>query len=160
MLVLLRYKHQSADVTDLPKLGLKRTQRQDQAITVLHDFVYSTNPLAHGEINNEYDGRLDELLHELLESLFYQEIPLSESLGCPTDIALILMSLNPDGSFAKPSRVTFLCAVLQYFARNTVVHTLRLYSEGHSHFVPLAARNRPLADDDLIVTDDNGSFTK
>ena len=158
VLVLLRYKHQP-DVADMPKLGLKRTQRQDQAITALHDFVHSTDPLAHGEIDDAYDAELDVLLHELLESLFYQELHLSDWLGCPTDTALILMSLNPDGSFPKPSRITFMCAVLQYFARTTVVHTLRLHSGGHIHYTSLTTDD-PVADDDQIVADNDGTFMR
>ena len=158
MLVLLRYKHQP-DVADIPNLGLKRTQRQDQAISALHDFVYGTDPLAQGDIDDEYDTELDGLLHELLESLFYQELHLSDWLGCPTDTALILTSLNQDGSFPKPSRITFMCAVLQYFARTTVVHTLRLHSGGHSCYTPLTAGD-PVVDDDQIVTDNDGSFTR
>jgi hypothetical protein len=156
VLVFLRYKHQP-DIADVPKLGLKRTQRQDKAITALHDFVYGANPLVHGEIDVEFDSQLDKLLHELLESLFYQELHLADAFGCPTDIPLILACLNPDGSFAKASRATFMCAVLQYFVRNTCVHTLRLHSEGQSGYVPLT--DGAISDDE-IIPDNDGSFMR
>lgn len=134
-------------------------------MTALHDFVYATDPLG---IDAEYDNRLDGLLHELLESLFYQDLRLTDLFGCPTDVILVLQSLKEDGSFAGPSRVTFACAVLQYFVRTTVIHTLRLHSGGHDEYVPLSDTTLPatdnhgqvLDDDDDIVPDNDGSFMR
>jgi hypothetical protein len=143
---------------DLPRLGLKRTEQQDRAITALHDFVYSMNLLAHEEMDDEYDSRLDELLHELLKFLFYQKLCLSNMIGCPTDMALVLACLNPDGAFAKTSLVSFMCAVLQYFVKNTCVHTLQLYSEGQSHYVSFTIGR--IGEDDLILPDNDSSFMR
>lgn len=159
ILFLIRYKHQS---NLPPRLGLKLTAEQDAAITALHAFVYATDPFAHEEVDIEYDNRLDQLLHQLLEALFYQKLRLTDFFGCPTDVALVLLCLNEDGSFSKSSRLTFLGAVLQYFARATVTHSLRLHAGGHSHYVPLTTTDDCgiIEDDDVIIQDNDESFMK
>lgn len=154
ILALVRIKDQP---TDRPKLSLRRTERQNNAITNLYEFIYDTNPFDHEEDDTQYDDFLDEHLHELLEALFYQELMFTTFVSCPTDVTLILLSLRRDGSFVPASQITQKCATQQYTMKATPVHSLRLHSMAESKYIPFSAT--PVDDDD-IVADSDEAFLK
>jgi hypothetical protein len=140
VLALVRWKHQPMGSSRLP---LPRTRRQDAAIDAMHDFVYQTNPLAQPDGDDTYDQALDVVLLELLEAVYYQELRQTESAASVFDIIMIILCLNPDGSFSKASYVTHMCAIHQYMIRATAAHSLRLFKLGMTHYVPLTA-TRPV----------------
>jgi hypothetical protein len=154
VLALVRIKDQP---TDGPQIELRRTQRQEDAIMNLRNFIYDTNPFDHGGQDEDFNLLLDEHLHELLEALFYQELVFANSIACPTDVTLILLSLRADGSFVPASQVSHKCAVQQYYMKSTPVHSLRIHSTGESKYVPFSAI--PARDDEIVV-DNDGVFLK
>lgn len=105
-----------------------KSPRQDRSFAAFSDFILDplNPPPAHGEPCREYDISLDELLFEMLESLFYQNLVPVDGITCPTDLFLTLLWLKDDGSAVAASQATHACAILQYWAYTTVVHTLRL----------------------------------
>jgi len=153
VLALVRWKHQP---TDGPQLPMPRTRRQDAAITAMHDFVYQTDPSVHEENDKVYDEALDKLLLELLEAIYYQELRQTESIASVFDVVMILLSLNPDGSFGKGSFITHVCAVQQYMIRATAAHSLRLFSLGVTHYVPPSTTDSAPANG--IIDDENEQF--
>lgn len=150
--MLVRWKHQP---TGIPRLPLPRTRRQDTAISAMHDFVYQTNPLTHPDEDDTYDQALDVVLLELLEAVYYQELQQTESAASVFDVIMIILCLNPDGSFSKASYVTHVCAIHQYMIRVTAAHSLRLFKLGMTHYVPLTATNPP---SDGIINDGDDHF--
>jgi hypothetical protein len=153
ILALVRIKNQ---VTNDPQLELRRTQRQERAITNLSNFIYNTNPCDHEDHDEQYDLLLDEHLHELLEALFYQELMYTKFIACPTDVTLILLSLRADGSFVPASHIGHKCALQQYYMKATPVHSLRLHSAGESKYVPFSATAVPIEDDEIMADHDEG----
>jgi hypothetical protein len=152
VLALVRWKHQPTGTSQLP---LPRTRRQDAAIGALHDFVYQTNPLAHADEDDTYDQALDAVLLELLEAVYYQELRQTESAASVFDVMMIILCLNPDGSFSKASYVTHICAIHQYAIRVTAAHSLRLFKLGMTHYVPLSTTN---SSTDGIIDDGDDHF--
>jgi hypothetical protein len=72
---------------------------------------------------------------------------------------MMLMWLRADGSHQPASRVTHLCAVTQYWARSTVVHSVRLAAGGHKEYSPIACNSLD-QDDPMIAGDDEGVVGK
>jgi hypothetical protein len=140
-LFLLRRKRANPQI---PAIEFKQSARQERSFIAFSDFVLDPGNLAPtaDQPCNEYDSGLDELLFEILESLFYLKLVPVDGITCPTDLILMLLWLKNDGSAIAPSGATHHCAVFQYWAYTTVVHTLRLrltkllkyreYSTNHS----------------------------
>jgi hypothetical protein len=142
-------------------MNFPRNSRQQSAIDALCVFVFDPNmpPPAGDDADCEYDGRLDQVLFEILESFFYQNLDPTRIVGCPTDFLMMLLWLKADGSGEKASAVTHDCSIVQYWAKTTVVHTLRLALRNHSKYVPIKSSMTNLTDE--IITDDVSSrFTK
>lgn len=152
---LIRIKDQP---DDRPKIGLRRTQRQEDAITALRAFIYRTDPRNHKEVDNVYDRALDEHLHELLEALFYQELQHTDFIACPTDVTLILLALRQDGSFASGSIITHYCSTQQYMMKATPTHSLRLHASGEARYIPFPT-NAGGSDDEIITENDDSFIT-
>lgn len=150
---LLRWKAQSSTS---PKLNLLRTRRQDDAITSLYTFMCDSDPRDTSLVDDSYTQKLDCLLLELLESLQYQKLDHTRYITCILDVVMILLSLNPDGSFRKASETTHHCALLQYMMRTTAVHTLRLHSLGEEEYVPFSPTEA--SSDDGIIEEPDGTF--
>lgn len=140
-----------------PKLECPQTQEEIAAIMALSDFIYNTNPWAHPVGDSDYDESLDILLHSVLESILYRTLQRTVYITCFMDLVIILLSLTELGNFVPPSCVTHLCAVSQYCARITGLHSLRLFSLGEDHYVPFV-----VTDDaqNNIVSNDDGPFLK
>jgi hypothetical protein len=152
VLALVRWKHQQ---TEGPQLQLPRTRRQDAAIMAMHDFVYQTDPLGQGDNDDIYNQALDEVLLELLEAVYYQELRQTESVACIFDVVMILLSLGDDGSLRLASFITHICAVQQYMIRTTAVHSLRLFTQGVTRYVPLSTTTSLPADGIIEDGDDH-----
>jgi hypothetical protein len=63
---------------------------------------------------NEYQLLLDELLFEILESLFYHKLVPIPGITSLIDLILILSWLKQDGSAILLSQVTQHCSIFQY----------------------------------------------
>jgi hypothetical protein len=114
-----------------PTIEFKTSALQEKAFVAFAEFVLDParcppptddRPCA----SDAYNLHLDELLFEVLESLFYQKLVPLSGITCPTDLILMLLWLKNDGSAVVPSRATRDCAISQYWAFTTVIHTLRL----------------------------------
>jgi hypothetical protein len=126
---------------DTPRPAMPYSERQRKAIKELHSFVSSVRPPTNTDPCESYDLRLDELIHELSEALFYIKLPLSRAQTCATSLALFFLWLTTSGECAKSSMATHLCAIQQYWARTTVTHSLRLRFSKNEKYVPLSTRS-------------------
>jgi hypothetical protein len=154
LLGLVRWKDQLEGDIRLP---MPRTPRQELAITALHDFVFATNPFCATD-ESRYDESLDKVLHEMLEALYHHELRHEHFIACILDVLMILLSLNEDGSICKGSQITHLCAIQQYQARSTTVHSLRLFSMGEKKYVPMSTVG-PNSGDGIIEDGDDSFVT-
>ena len=111
-----------------PSLDFSRSPREQNAFQAFCTFVLDPEnpPPANNQHSAEYDRKLDELLFEILQSLFYRNLVPLNGITCLIDLILMLLWLKADGSAVLPSRATHDCAVFQYWAFTTVIHTLRL----------------------------------
>jgi hypothetical protein len=91
------------------------------------------------EYPEEPDLRLMDLTHRLLVALMEEELSLNHPMGCTTNCALALMSLDANGTFKRPSVITGFCAGWQYDWRCTIIHKLRLKASNLSGYVPFSA---------------------
>lgn len=102
--------------------------RQEEAFEALATFVLTpaTSPPLDIRGDDEYRFRLDELLFDVLESLFYLKLVPFSGATCITDVVLMLLWLRNDGSAVKASSATHHCAIFQYWGYTIVIHTIRL----------------------------------
>ena len=65
-----------------------------------------------------------------------------------------------NGSHQPASRITHLCAVIQYWVRSSVVHSIHLAAGGHKDYVPF--RSHGTDHDDIMISeeDDEGVVSK
>jgi hypothetical protein len=120
-------------------LRLPRNDRQEKAIDALAAFIFDGHVSLpeNGEPECRHDSALDERLFAVLEALFYQILDPTRAVGCPMDFLVMATWLSPGGSNIKASNITQHCAIVQYWARTTVVHSLRLAYGRHPTYVPL-----------------------
>lgn len=163
VLISLRIRqHNSGDTPDQVRLKWKLTKRHAEAIDAMLKHIDSTKPPDYlgdppTSSLSDYDNRLNELLHEMLEATFYTTVSAANFIGCPLDVAIILLSLTDDGSFHKASYVTHFCAIEQHWARTTVVHSLRLYDLDSDKYVSYDPHSVGVgvedADDEIVDSD-------
>lgn len=153
-MMLLAYKERNAS---LPSLGLARTQEEVDALNGLHEFIFTTNIAP--EIDDLYDSQLDGLLYRLLCAMWFRKLSLVKALSCPTDIAVVIMCLNRDGSFKPASQATQRFAGLQYFTRVTAVQRLRYIVEKMEAYKCMGD-GVILHKDDEVIEDDDGDFVR
>ncbi len=120
---------------------------QEEALNALTMFVLDPSSSPPDLIcgGNKYQLLLDELLFEILESLFYLKLVPVSGITTLTDLILMLLWLKQDGSAIAPSNATHHCAIFQYWAYTTVIHTVRLHLNGfpryHEHVGSSARSN-------------------
>jgi hypothetical protein len=137
------------------RMYVPQTRRHDVAMMAMCDFVYRTDPLVHTD-NDSYDQELDALLLEVPKAVYYHGLLQTESIASVYDIVMVLLALNADGSFCKGSFLTHVCAIQQCMIRTTATHSLRLFTLGVNHYVPLStATTLPT---DGIIKDENDKF--
>jgi hypothetical protein len=114
----------------------KRNPRQERAFKAFVEFVLNPAcpPPMGDQLCTEYDRHLDELLFEVLEALFFQNLVPVHGPTCPLDLVLMLLWLKKDGSAIRASGATHDCAVVQYWAYTTVIHALRLRLDNFSKY--------------------------
>ena len=122
----------------------------------LFKFMCDSNLRDPSQVDNSMIQKLDHLLLELLESPQYQKLDHTRYITCISDITMILLSLNPDGPFCKPSETTHHCALMQYMMQTTTVHSLHLHTLGEEAYVPFSSPNTP--SDNEIIEEPDGSF--
>ena len=136
---------------EMSKTVLRRDNREDEAIRTLVQYILQTptNPEPHPN----YDSKLDVLLFKTLEALFYRKINPTHIDGSPICSLMMLMWFRDNGSHQPASRITHLCAVIQYWVRSTVVHSIRLAARGHKNYVPFEARGTD--HNDTMISEEN-----
>jgi hypothetical protein len=90
------------------------------------DFVLGDAGIPPPNINelfHKYNSHFDELLLEILQSLFYQKVMPVDDITCPIDLILMLIWLKDSGFAVSPSQATHDCVIFQYWAYTMVVHT-------------------------------------
>jgi len=154
--VLVRLYNQPQDGL---KLECPQTQTEVDAITALNNFIYNTDPWAHPVGDSGYDEALDTLLHTVFEAVLYRKLQRTVYVTCFMDLVTILVCLKELGDFDPPSYVTHRCAVFQYWARTTGLHSLRLFSLGEDYYIPFIEAN-PLSDSSQnnIISNDEDPF--
>jgi hypothetical protein len=151
-LALIRRKHWGLEAPDPTLLPIRCTAKQEAAVREFHDLLFGeVPPPAHRRPDEEYDSKLDSLLHGLSEAVLYQDLPLNESFACPSDFLLMLRWLTEDGSPLKGSQMSKDCAAFQYWARATGTHSLRLTFAGLDAYQRLLPSSPPRSG---IVVDD------
>jgi hypothetical protein len=117
-------------------LPFSKGTREENAFRSFCDFVLDPAhpPPTNSQHDDTYDRKLDELLFEILQSLFFRKLVPRSGITCLTDLILMLLWLKADGSAVLPSRATHDCAVLQYWSYTTVTHTLRLQLEENTTY--------------------------
>jgi hypothetical protein len=80
----------------------------------------------------------DKNQHEMLESLYHHKLRHEHFIACVLDVLMILLSLNEDGTICKGSQIMHLCAIQQYQAKSTTVHSLHLFSISEKQYVPMS----------------------
>lgn len=120
----------SRTTSDLPSSALEfpRSHRQDEAFGAL--WTFASQDLAYEAPCDKQNASVDELLFEILESIFYVKLIPVSGIACLTDLMLMLLWLRDDGSAVMPTTATHYCAIIQYWGFTTVIHTLRLYING------------------------------
>lgn len=123
-------------VSQISTIQYPTSARQEEALNALTTFVLdptnSPPDLTCG--GNEYQRLLDELLFEILESLFYLKLVPVSGVTSLTDLILMLLWLKQDGSAIVASHATHHCAIFQYWAYTTVIHTIRLRLSGFPRY--------------------------
>jgi hypothetical protein len=122
-------------MTNLPSSALEfpRSLRQDNAFSALGAFA--SQHLAYEGPCDEQNPQLDQLIYEVLKSLFYVKLVPVSGITCLTDLILMLLWLRDDGSAAVSTSATHYCAIIQYWAFTTVIHTLRLHVKSLSNYL-------------------------
>ena len=115
-----------------PKIQSPTSARQEEAFSALTTFVLSPDTLLPLDTTSDNQNclRLDELLFDVLESLFYLKLAPIPGATCLIDVILMLLWLKADGSAVAASSATHHCAIFQYWAYTVVIHSIRLHMLG------------------------------
>jgi hypothetical protein len=123
-------------VSQISAMQYPKTTRQKEALNALTTYVLDpdSSPPERNCDGTEYQRLLDELLFEILESLFYYKLVPISGVTSLTDLILMLLWLKKDGSAVASSNATHHCAIFQYWAYTTVIHTIRLRLKGFPRY--------------------------